>query len=100
MVLIFGAFLMLFGANKVPELMAGLGKGLKEFKKATREVTDELNSAMSDAPPPRKLPPATVAHDELAEIKDSPPAAPHDEPHGHDEPHETAAVSSTTAPKA
>ena len=37
--------LMLFGAKKIPELAQGLGKGMKEFKKATddikREITDE-----------------------------------------------------------
>ena len=63
MVLVFGAVLMLFGAKKVPELMGGLGKGIKEFKKATREVTDELHSAMDEQPPaPKRLPEATVAH--------------------------------------
>jgi sec-independent protein translocase protein TatA len=38
--------LILFGAKKLPELARGLGRGIKEFKKATRDVTDELNSAM------------------------------------------------------
>lgn len=66
-VLILAAVLMLFGAKKVPELMGGLGKGIKEFKKATREVTDELNSAMEEPPPaPKKLPPATISQDEHA----------------------------------
>jgi sec-independent protein translocase protein TatA len=66
-VMILAAVLILFGAKKVPELMGGLGKGIKEFKKATRDVTDELNSAMDDhdrTPPPaaqRKLPAATVS---------------------------------------
>ena len=51
--------LVLFGAKKVPELMRGLGSGIKEFKKATREVTDEIQSAVDqddyNAPPPRKI---------------------------------------------
>jgi sec-independent protein translocase protein TatA len=73
MVLIFGAILMLFGAKKVPELMGGLGKGIKEFKKATREVTDELQSAMDEQPPaPKKLPAATVAHEEPAAASATP----------------------------
>jgi sec-independent protein translocase protein TatA len=29
--------LLLFGGRKIPELMKGLGKGMKEFKKATKE---------------------------------------------------------------
>jgi sec-independent protein translocase protein TatA len=50
-VLILAVVLILFGAKKLPELAKGLGTGIKEFKKATREVTDEISSAM-DAPPP------------------------------------------------
>ena len=71
-VMILAAFLILFGAKKVPELMGGLGKGIKEFKKATREVTDELNSAMDDPPPaPKKLPAATVSQEEAAAVSQS-----------------------------
>ena len=33
-VLILAIALLLFGGQKIPELMAGLGKGMKEFKKA------------------------------------------------------------------
>ena len=58
-VLILAVVLILFGAKKLPELAKGLGSGIKEFKKATREVTDEINSAMDDTSPPptqKKLP--------------------------------------------
>jgi sec-independent protein translocase protein TatA len=58
-VLILAVVLILFGAKKLPELAKGLGSGIKEFKKATREVTDEIQSAVDDdhynAPPPRKI---------------------------------------------
>lgn len=47
-VLILAVVLILFGAKKLPELAKGLGQGIKEFKKATNEVTSELNSAMDD----------------------------------------------------
>lgn len=33
--------LILFGARKLPELAKGLGQGIKEFKKATREIDEE-----------------------------------------------------------
>jgi len=33
--------LLLFGGRKIPELMKGLGKGMKEFKKATNEDDDD-----------------------------------------------------------
>ena len=34
--------LILFGAKRIPEFMAGLGKGVREFKKAARDIQDEL----------------------------------------------------------
>jgi len=40
-VLIVVAIVLLFGGKKIPELMGGLGKGIKEFKKATNEDEDE-----------------------------------------------------------
>ena len=35
------AILLLFGGKKLPELMKGLGGGIKEFKKATQEEEEE-----------------------------------------------------------
>ena len=37
------AVLLLFGAKKLPELARGLGKGIREFKKASSDIGDELN---------------------------------------------------------
>ncbi len=62
LILVLGAVLILFGAKKIPEFAKGLGQGMKEFKKASREVQDELENAMTDnPPPPRKIaaPPAS-----------------------------------------
>jgi sec-independent protein translocase protein TatA len=53
-VLILAVVLILFGAKKLPELAKGLGTGIKEFKKATRDVTDEIHTAMEEPPPPPK----------------------------------------------
>jgi len=36
-VIIVVALLLMFGGKKIPELMKGLGQGMKEFKKATRD---------------------------------------------------------------
>jgi len=55
LVLIFGVILILFGAKKLPELAKGLGSGIKEFKKAAREVTDEVNNAGESSSSNRKL---------------------------------------------
>ena len=37
-VIIFIVVLLLFGSKKIPELAKGLGKGMKEFKKATDDI--------------------------------------------------------------
>jgi sec-independent protein translocase protein TatA len=41
--LILLVILILFGARRLPEIGKGLGKGIREFKKASREITDEIN---------------------------------------------------------
>jgi sec-independent protein translocase protein TatA len=58
-ILILALVLILFGAKKLPELAKGLGTGIKEFKKATRDVTEEMHSAMEEPPPPPRSLPAT-----------------------------------------
>ena len=58
--LIFGAFLLLFGAKKIPDFAKGLGQGIKEFKKATREVTEEIHQAAEAPPQPPSQPRSTV----------------------------------------
>jgi sec-independent protein translocase protein TatA len=39
---------LLFGAKKIPELAAGVGKGIREFKKATRGEYDEQDKSEKD----------------------------------------------------
>ena len=53
-ILILVAILILFGAKKLPELAKGLGTGIKEFKKATKEVVDEVQNAAEDKPVQQK----------------------------------------------
>ena len=40
--------LILFGGKKIPELMRGLGKGVKSFKQGMNEVEDELKKPLED----------------------------------------------------
>ena len=47
-VLIILFVIILFGGKKLPELARGLGLGLKEFKKATREIKDEVQNATDE----------------------------------------------------
>jgi sec-independent protein translocase protein TatA len=44
-ILILAVVLILFGAKKLPELAKGLGQGIREFKKASNEITSELQRA-------------------------------------------------------
>jgi sec-independent protein translocase protein TatA len=48
LILILLIILLLFGAQKLPELAKGLGKGIKEFKKAQNEIEDEFNKSMDE----------------------------------------------------
>lgn len=45
LLVIFLVVLLLFGAKRIPEIARGLGKGIREFKGATRDIADEINSA-------------------------------------------------------
>lgn len=62
-ILVLAVVLILFGAKKLPELARGMGKGIKEFKNATREIQDDLEQALDDdpPPPPRKKPSAETS---------------------------------------
>lgn len=63
-ILIVLAILILFGGRKIPELMKGFGKGIKEFKKATsdsevaedlKEIKKEINSVTDNIKSSAKL---------------------------------------------
>jgi sec-independent protein translocase protein TatA len=47
LLLILLVILLLFGAKKIPEIAQGLGKGMREFRRAMKETQDELTK-----PPP------------------------------------------------
>lgn len=54
-ILILVVILLLFGAKKIPELARGLGTGIKEFKKATENVNDEIQKAIEEEPKKEKI---------------------------------------------
>jgi len=76
MVLVFAAILVLFGAKKIPEFAKGLGQGIKEFKKASREVTDEFNSNVSNETHSSPPPPPAPRHAEAYPPVEAPAANP------------------------
>ena len=47
-IIIILAIIILFGGKKLPELARGMGLGLKEFKKANREIKDEVQNAADE----------------------------------------------------
>jgi len=44
------ALLLLFGGKKIPELMSGIGKGMKDFKKAIKEDDETSAEPQKEAP--------------------------------------------------
>lgn len=48
--LIMLVILIFFGAKKIPDLARGLGRGIREFKDATKEIKDELENSVNDKP--------------------------------------------------
>lgn len=56
-VLIVLALLLLFGGKKIPELMKGLGQGMKEFKKASSNLKNDLKSESDPINPEKEIEP-------------------------------------------
>lgn len=52
LLIIFMIVLLLFGAKKLPELARGLGRGIREFQNASKEIQDEITKAEYE--PPRR----------------------------------------------
>ena len=50
LIIILIVVLVLFGGKKIPELMRGLGKGVKEYKDAVGDVKDEVRKMTDDTP--------------------------------------------------
>ncbi len=52
-ILVIGIFILIFfGAKKIPEMMRGLGKGVREFNDAKKGMINDFNDARSNAPEP------------------------------------------------
>lgn len=47
-IIIILAILLLFGGKKIPELMHGIGKGIRSFKKGMSEIEDEIKRPVDD----------------------------------------------------
>ena len=59
--IIFFVVLLIFGPKKLPELFRSFGKSIKEFKKASTEIEDDIRTAMESEPEVRKPAASTTA---------------------------------------
>lgn len=50
-IIIVFVILLLFGGRKIPELMKGIGKGVRSFRQGMNEISDELNNPPADTKP-------------------------------------------------
>lgn len=55
-ILIFIVVLLLFGGKKIPELMRGLGSGIREFNNAKNDVKEKIREGMNEEPKEPKKP--------------------------------------------
>jgi sec-independent protein translocase protein TatA len=47
--------LLVFGSKRLPEMGASMGKGIREFKKSLREVSESIDQPDPTSAPPRRL---------------------------------------------
>ena len=66
--IIFVIILLIFGAKRIPEMAQGLGKGIREFRTAMRDVQDEM-----DVNAPQKNPPLETRQPEQSVAQNSEP---------------------------
>lgn len=69
-VVILVVFIVLFGAKKLPELARGVGKSIKEFKKATSTIEEDLRTAMDEEPEVKK----SINTEKATETKEETPS--------------------------
>lgn len=54
MLLIFAVLLMLFGAKRLPEVAAGMGKGIRDFKRSLNGLDEDLTQMAPVQPQPQQ----------------------------------------------
>lgn len=55
MLIVLTAFLLLFGADRIPGIARSFGRGIREFKEATNEIKHELDRSIRDDDKPKKV---------------------------------------------
>lgn len=54
LIVIFLIILILFGAKKIPDIAAGLGRGIRDFKRAMKDTGDEIQKSATPEEPAKK----------------------------------------------
>ena len=65
--IIFVVILLIFGAKRIPEMAQGLGKGIREFRTAMRDVQEEIDVNPPANQPAKQPPTQTVAQSDEKE---------------------------------
>ena len=65
--IIFVVILLIFGAKRIPEMAQGLGKGIREFRTAMRDVQEEIDVNPPANQPAQQPPTQTVAQSDEKE---------------------------------
>jgi len=70
LLLIFLVILIFFGAEKIPELARGLGKGMNEFKKASENIRNEIEKGQKELEDSYQSPPqkASISNEDKQEV--------------------------------
>jgi len=66
-IIILAVALLVFGPKKLPEIGKSIGQGLRELRKASRDIVDSVNSSEYDEPEPKK----ETANDASGSYRDS-----------------------------
>ena len=78
LIILLAIVLIIFGPGKLPELGGAVGRGIREFRKASNEITSEVRASIDqkDTPPETTAPatatPATSASDHKADQPEKP----------------------------
>ncbi|UCG62435.1 MAG: twin-arginine translocase TatA/TatE family subunit [Candidatus Zixiibacteriota bacterium] len=54
LLIVFLVILLLFGAKRLPDIAQGLGKGIREFRSAMKDTTNEIKGSMKEPPSEKK----------------------------------------------
>lgn len=72
--IIFVVILLIFGAKRIPEMAQGLGKGIKEFRKAMRDVQDEIDINNTSPTSPNTIETTALPQSVAQQTPAAPPA--------------------------